>query len=133
MNKKASCNTLKQVNAFINYLNQHIETQFSNTTLFALKIIYEELILNAWYHGHDSATDVPLKLNASITSKPSFIEVILQDNAKPFDSKKINTNKSLTEKNAGGHGISLIEHFCYDWQYSYVDGMNINHLKLCYE
>lgn len=95
--------------------------------MFKIKLIYEELILNCWYHGNN-LNHTSLEFEIFIENSASCIKLSLKDNASYFDYNKY--SKEHDEHSIGGHGISLIKNFCDRWDYMRAGKYNINYLEI---
>ncbi|MED7818400.1 MULTISPECIES: ATP-binding protein [unclassified Francisella] len=123
------CLSLEDINKLLFDLSKSLEQEnISESNLFKIKLIYEELLLNCWYHGYDQDNDNTLSFEIKVQNKDSHIELSLIDNTSKFDYDK--AFKKTEADSIGGHGINLVENFCDKWTYTRSGKYNINYLEI---
>ncbi|MBK2267994.1 ATP-binding protein [Francisella philomiragia] len=128
LNISRECFNLEDINNFIYDIDVILrEGEVGDIELFKIKLIYEELMLNCWYHG-STLNYTSLEFEIFIENYGSCIKFSLKDNTSYFDYKKY--SKEHTKHSIGGHGIGLIENFCDRWDYMRTDEYNINYLEI---
>jgi serine/threonine-protein kinase RsbW len=91
--------------------------QLNDCVEFELKVILNELIINAIKHGNNS--DVSKKVKTSITiSKSGFVFIIIEDEGEGYDykcrvrNKDIAVNEDFCDLKETGRGIVIVSNLC---------------------
>ena len=92
---------------------------------FAVRLILEELVLNAVIHGSDDgSTTVCLFLE----SGPDFVRIELTDNGREFnpleDTPAPDLDSDVEDRPVGGLGVHLVKSMADAIEYERVDGFN---------
>lgn len=93
---------------------------------FTIRLILEELILNAVDYGtDDQSTEVSLDL----LSEADSIQIELRDNGKAFnpleDAPEPDFETPVANRRLGGLGVHLVKHLSDKVSYRHSDGQNI--------
>jgi serine/threonine-protein kinase RsbW len=97
---------------------------FSPSLIFALQLCAEELVTNAIRHGcPDGQADFAIRVRIC----PTPPRMIIEDNGTPFDPTQFIAPPrptNLEQAAPGGHGLTLVRHFCDALNYSREDNWN---------
>lgn len=91
---------------------------------FEIKVVLNELILNAIKHGNKENVDKRVKLNAGITNR-GYAYFIVEDEGDGCNYKSLidcgqNTNDAIDylDMRESGRGILIVKNFCENIKYS---------------
>lgn len=112
----------------LNSIAEDINPSISSKNTLKIKLILEELILNAWLHGYNADNTKTLSLQIEIEALPTGdITLLVGDNSLPFDPTSFNNMQQQYDEIGHNHnGIKLIDNFSNSWRYQYKSGRNIN-------
>ena len=97
---------------------------FAPSLIFSLQLCAEELVTNAIQHGRPDARD-DFAIRVRICPAPP--RLIVEDNGTPFDPTQVIAPPrptNLEQAAPGGHGLTLVRHFCDVLAYSREDNWN---------
>jgi serine/threonine-protein kinase RsbW len=97
---------------------------FAPSLIFSLQLCAEELVTNAIQHGRPDARD-DFAIRVRICPTPP--RLIVEDNGTPFDPTQVIAPPrpmNLEQAAPGGHGLTLVRHFCDVLAYSRKDNWN---------
>ena len=119
----AELEMLEQVNAQIDALAA--QENLSKTLLGRLRIVVEELFVNAAMHGSAEADDNQVEIEFEVTG--STVRLTFRDNGVPFnplETEAPDIQLELAERSVGGLGLHLVHEICNELAYRFVDGNN---------
>ncbi len=92
---------------------------------FAVRLILEELVLNAVIHGSDEGSTT-VRLN--LESAPDSVRIELTDNGREFnllvDTPAPDLDSNVEDRRVGGLGVHLVKSMADVFEYERVDGFN---------
>ena len=92
---------------------------------FAIRLILEELVLNAVFHGSDDGSTV-VRLN--MESDSDTVRLELMDNGRAFnpleDTPAPDLESDVEDRLVGGLGVHLVKTMADELEYERVDGFN---------
>jgi anti-sigma regulatory factor (Ser/Thr protein kinase) len=98
------------------------EHAFSNSVIVALNVSLDEILNNIISYGYDDGgrhyIDVRLALGSG------GVEVIVEDDGKPFDPVSVQTPRPRSETEVGGVGLHFVKSLMDQLDYSRRDGIN---------
>jgi anti-sigma regulatory factor (Ser/Thr protein kinase) len=98
-----------------------------------LTLIVEELFTNTVTHGHKGDSDAAVTI--TLEGNKGDVELIYEDAAPPFNplvaGQRTDIDSTIKERRVGGLGIFITIGLTQKVDYSYVEGHNRIHLKLC--
>lgn len=113
--------------------------RFPEELSFGIQICAEELFTNVVRHGGGSWVDddaagaqAPVHVTIGVTRGDDAVEVVLEDNGKPFDVAAAQAKAAegtLEDVQPGGLGIKLIKEFSSGLTYQHAGGTNRTALK----
>lgn len=130
-----SFKTKQNLNAFIEHINNEIDKTVSDNikVQFALKLVIQELILNAYHYGrkNDQKLVINIKINLPENAK-NKAELTINDNTMPFNPlDKLATLSDYHQiERPGGKGLILVQSFTQNWEYEKTDKGNMNRLYI---
>ena len=87
-------------------------------TLFKVRVVLEELVLNQIDHATGPATD---RIDLRIDLEPSRVVIVLEDDAAPFDPRSapaFDKAKPLEERGPRGMGLQLVRGIAEEMKYA---------------
>ena len=92
---------------------------------FAVRLILEELVLNAVIHGSDDATTT---VRLFLESGPDSVRIEMTDNGREFnpleDAPAPDLDSDVADRHVGGLGVHLVKSMADVFKYERVDGFN---------
>jgi len=110
-------NLRKDINNMINDLSSCCKA-FNESTLFELKVVLNELILNAVYHGNKCDITKKVKVTTGISDNTNIF-IVIEDEGCGYDlsewRKNFSTQDNLVcidEMKENGRGLDIVEKLC---------------------
>ena len=92
---------------------------------FTIRLILEELVLNAVFHGSDDGSTT-VRLN--LQSDPDSVRMELTDNGREFnpleDTPTPDLDSDVEDRNVGGLGVHLVKTMADEFTYERAEGCN---------
>lgn len=92
--------------------------QLNDTTLFDLKVILNELLINAIMHGNRESESKSVKINADITNE-NILYIIIEDEGCGYDYSKLCSEQASPPCDTGhedvcecGRGLKIVKCLC---------------------
>lgn len=92
--------------------------QLNDTTLFDLKVILNELLINAIMHGNRESESKSVKINADITNE-NILYIIIEDEGCGYDYSKLCSEQASHPCDTGhedacecGRGLKIVKCLC---------------------
>jgi anti-sigma regulatory factor (Ser/Thr protein kinase) len=96
--------------------------QFSNEVIVALNVSLDEILNNIISYGYEAAGhhDIAVRLEL----RGGVVEVLVEDDGKPFDPLAVATPRPRSETEVGGVGLHFVRSLMDQLEYSRLDGIN---------
>jgi serine/threonine-protein kinase RsbW len=94
-----------------------------------IQLAVEEAVTNIIRYGYRDKTGT---IRIHCTAQPDFIEIVIRDEAVPFDPLSVSppdTTAGAEDRPVGGLGIMLIRSLMQDIRYAYENGQNVLTLR----
>ncbi len=99
-----------------------VRHQFSNGVIVALNVSLDEILNNIISYGYGDAGrhDIAVRLEL----RGGLVEVVVEDDGKPFDPLAVATPRPRSETELGGVGLHFVRSLMDQLEYSRRDGIN---------
>jgi serine/threonine-protein kinase RsbW len=96
--------------------------QLSNEVIVALNVSLDEILNNIISYGYEAAGrhDIAVRLEL----RGGIVEVVVEDDGKPFDPLAVATPRPRSETEVGGVGLHFVRSLMDQLEYSRRDGIN---------
>ena len=96
--------------------------QVSNSVIVALKVSLDEVLNNIISYGYDDTRRHDIEVRLAVGS--GGVEVIVEDDGKPFDPLAVATPRPRSQSEVGGVGLHFVRSLMDQLEYSRRDGVN---------
>ena len=106
------------------------EAGLAEAAVFQINLVLEELATNVITHGLGAGQ--PGSINVRIERTGDRLEIVLTDDARPFDPFSMpspDVTADIEDRPIGGLGVHLIRMLMDEWGYARVSGQNVVWLR----
>jgi serine/threonine-protein kinase RsbW len=106
------------------------EAGLTDEAMFQINLVLEELVTNVIQHG--PGVGQPVSINVRIERDGDRLEIVLVDDARPFDPFAVpmpDLTADIEHRTVGGLGVHFVRALVDEWRYTRVNGQNVVWLR----